>query len=146
MPDDLTVQGPRGGMRPGGMRPGGGPGGRPGGFPGGFPGGRPGGFPGGRPGGFPRRFPRPRFPRTRFPIFFPIIIPGSPSCFYYDRFGRCCNRYGWCCDRFGRCGWEWGDEYASAPAMSVVDRDEGFYGMPGYWDLDYDDDDDWDDD
>ena len=109
-------------------------GGFPGGGPrGGFPGGGPrGGFPG---GGFPRPFPvRQRFPRF---FFFPVNYFGFPAgrCYWVDEFGRCCDRNGRCCDRFGRCFYGGGYDGYAQTAMN------GWYGIPGGWDMmpDYDD-------
>ncbi len=93
--------------------------------------------------GFPRRgFPRGRFPR-RFPIrrpFFPgpVIFPFFPGfppqrCFYIDRFGRCC-------DQFGRCYYR---GYGPYPFASLSEQD-GWYGVPGSWDMVADMDDDYD--
>jgi len=114
---------------------------------------RPPSFPRGR---FPRRavprarFPRRRIPRARFPRVapirrFPIVAPpffGFPRerCYFVDRFGRCCNRFGVCCDRFGRCEYIGVDAY---PMIGAADFD-GWYGVPGSWDMvaDFDDMDD----
>ena len=112
------------------------------------------GFPGrGVPrGGFPRRgvpgrgFPGRGFPRGRFPRRFPIrrpfpgpiifpFFPGFPPqrCFYIDRFGRCC-------DQFGRCYYRGPGPY---PFASLTEQD-GWYGVPGGWDMMADMDDGYD--
>lgn len=90
-----------------------------------FPGRR---FPRGR---FPRRIPRRRFPR-------PIIVPfffGFPryQCYWIDQFGRCCDRYGRCCDRYGRCEYINDYEYDRYPPMTALMN--GWYGIPGSWDM-----------
>ena len=109
---------------------------------GGFPGGGPrGGFPGrGFPrGGFPRRrFPR-RFPVRRFPrfFFFPIGFP-TGRCFFIDQFGRGCDQFGRCCDRFGRCVF---DNRFADNRVAFGPQSDGWFGIPGSWDMmpDYDD-------
>jgi len=111
-----------------------------------------GGFPGGGPrGGFPRRgFPRGGFPRRRFPRRFPVrqrfprffFFPtGFPTgrCYWIDPFGRCCDRFGRCCDRYGRCFYN--DRFADRLASGSNPTSDGWYGVPGSWDMmpDYDD-------
>ena len=64
----------------------------------------------------PRRFPR---------FFLPTVYFGIPRqrCYYIDQFGRCC-------DRFGRCEYI-GDRYNPIAAMDF----DGWYGVPGGWDM-----------
>ncbi len=90
-----------------------------------------GGFPVGRPRFPARRYPMPLPIRQRFPrfFFFPVDF-GFPAgrCYYIDEFGRCCDRFGRCYNRYG----------VFPAAQSAMN---GWYGIPGGWDMmpDYDD-------